>query len=323
MPMTLSDLEADVYRRCGYATSPDATVKTRIDAFINEGQHEIVSEPGMEVLLYDSMTFASVANTPTYGLPQVISKIRTLYETTNLIRLRPQSAEWYRAHYPSPTAITGIPTDWVDLGYTAVTTQPAGTGVWAVSTAAGDTTQSAFVEGYRTGGYAYKETIALNGTTRVASAQTDYIGVTKFYLSAVGVGAISLYNAAAGGTELVRIPIDGTYARYRTIALVITPASAVTYTVDFEREPLTMSNANDQPFLPPRFHRLLAIGARMREYEKLDQVRYRIAAAEYGRGMSALRFFVFSQSVGQANLRGRDASRRPSRLGAQFAEDRW
>src|SRR3990167_9743839 len=124
--MTLNDLEQDLYRRFGFNTStPDTATQTRLRAFLNETQQEILSEPGMESLLNDRVTFASVASTPEYSLPPMVAGIKAVRETTNDLLLRPMAFDEYVARYPDPTASTGTPDQWVDLGYAAVSSQPS------------------------------------------------------------------------------------------------------------------------------------------------------------------------------------------------------
>ena len=53
--MTLSEMRADLYRRFNYAASPATDVTTRLTAFLNETQNEILSEPGMEALRNGSL----------------------------------------------------------------------------------------------------------------------------------------------------------------------------------------------------------------------------------------------------------------------------
>lgn len=317
--MTLSDLEADLYRRFNYAASPAAAITTRLRALLNETQNEILSEPGMGSLLNGSLTFASVADTVQYSLPQAAARVKTIYEITNDRKLERRSLEWYRTLYPDVAAQTGTPAYFVDLGLTSIATQPAAaTELFADSTAAGDT-GTAYIEGWRTSGYFNSNNVVMTGVTGVSfdTAITDWVFLTKFFVSAAAVGSITLQTTAAGGTVLATIPIGQTYARYRRIALVPTPSAAVTYTIDFEWDPQNMSIANDEPLLPPRFHRLLGLGARMKEYEKKDDTRYIEAAADYQRGLDKLRFFMYTQAAAGANLRGQPR-KGFSRLGAQY-----
>lgn len=329
--MNLNALEQDVFRRFGFATSsPDPTTQTRIRSFINETQQQIISEPGMEVLLHDEVTFASVASTPEYSLPPVIARIKQVRETTNRQMLGAKSESWYRSVYTDPTAVTGTPTDVVDLGLAAYATAPsAAAELFMKSTSASDdNTKTAYLEGYTTGGYPRSASVALNGVTAASfgATITDWIGITKFYiaLTAGGVttaaGSVTVNQTSGAGTELSRIPIGQDFARYRRIALAVCPASIITYTVEFERDVTDMSIATDEPVLPVRFHRLLATGARMKEYEKQDDAqRFAVAQAEYRVGLSALKHWVFTQAVGAVNLRGRLAGgTRASRLGAYF-----
>ena len=326
--MALTDLEQDVARRLGFASTAagitDSTTQARIRAYINETQQELLSEPGAENLLDDSVTFASVASTPEYSLPPVVSRIIDIRETTNRTKLGIKDNDWYRTLYPDPTAITGIATDWVDLGFVPVETQPTAAAELFVKSSdnASDLggTKKAYIEGYVTGGFFRSANVAVNGTTAVSfgATITTWIEITKFYLDFTPAGNITINQGSGAGTELSKIGIGQTYARFRRIALVVCPSSAITYTVEFERDVTDMSVANDQPVLPPRFHRLLAVGARVKEYEKQqDTVRYQLALAEYERGKRKYKYWLHSQSVGTPNLTGLE-NQQPSRLGAWF-----
>lgn len=328
--MNLSALETDCLSRLSYNTSSvDATVKARLDRFLNETQQEILSEPGMEALLFDSITFASVASTATYALPPVVARIRQIRDASNLLLLQSRSLDWYRSAYPSPTAVTGIADSWVDLGFTAVSTQPSNASeLFLVASSASDNGagKKAYIEGYTTGG-AYRAasagSILTTGTTLSASI-TTWIEVTKFYLDFTPVGTIALVEDSASGTTLATLGIGQVSSRARTIALAACPATAVTYTVDFERDVTDLVDANDEPRLPYRFHRLLSIGARAKEYERQNDLsRFTAARTEYQVGLRKLKFFVYSQTVGTPNLRGRTSATRASRLGAQYGVDRW
>lgn len=325
---TLNALEQDLYRRLGFQTgTPDTATQTRLRAFLNETQQEIVSEPGMDVMLNDTITFASVASTPEYSLPPAVARLITVRETTNRTTLGLQSKDWYRSRYPDPTAITGIPTDVVDMGYTALSTQPSNASeLFVISDSATDgATKTAYLEGYITGGYVRSASVALNGITAASfgAAITTWIGITKFYIAltaggtTTAAGNVTLREDSGVGTELARIAIGQDYSRYRRIALAICPSSVLTYSVDFQRDVTDMSIATDEPVLPPRFHRVLGLGARMKEYEKEQDSRYPVARLDFQNGVKALKYFLFSQAVGSPNLRGTQAQQ-PSRLGGWY-----
>jgi hypothetical protein len=317
--LTLSELLADLYRRNGYATSPASEITTRYTALLNETQAEILSRPGLASLLHGSLTFASVADVPTYGLPQAVARVKAIYETTNDQRLTPISLDTYRSALPDAAAVTGTPYNFVDLGFLGVAKQPSdASSIFVDSTSASDT-NTAYLEGYRTGGYFVSKSVSMTGTTAVniSSAITDWLFLTKFYISAAAVGEVTLHEDASGGTELARIPLGQTHARYRRIALAPTPSAAVTYTVDFEFDPQNLVNAMDEPILPPRFHRLLGLGARMKEYEKKDDDRFRGAKALFDEGLSDLIYFVASQAVGMPVM-GSGGTSRPSQLGPWY-----
>lgn len=321
--MTLFDLEQDCYRRLGFNTgNVDTHTQTRIRHYINETLQALAGEPGMETLTYNSITLASVASTPTYALPQTLTRIRQVRETTNDRTLDPLSMAWWRQAYPDPTAVTGIPTNWVDLGIVGVAKQPSdASSVFIDSTSASDV-GICYIEGIRTGGYLRVVQVTMTGTTAVdvSTAITDFIEITKVYLNSPAQGTVTLHEDASGGTELARIPIGETHSRYRLIALAPCPSSAITYSIDYERELAVMSQGNDEPPMPAKFHRLLSIGARVMEYEKQrDLDRMAVAQAQYDRIMKKLKYFLYSQAAGNPNLRGPGANR-PSRLGAWYPE---
>lgn len=318
--MTLTELLADCYRRLDFPTSPSSVISTRMTAFLNEVQQELLSEPGMGSLLNGSLTFSSVASTPQYSIPQAVARIHAIYETTNDNKLDGRSLDWYRTVYPDVATVTGTPDTFVDLGFTSIATQPsAATEIFVDSTAAGDT-GTAYVEGYRTGGYFKSASVTMTGATGVSlsATTTDWIYITKFYLSTAAVGTVTLQTTAAGGTTLATIPIGQTTHRGRRIALAPTPASAITYTIDFDWDAQNMANGTDEPLLPLRFHRLLATGARMREYEKAaDMERYVVAKREFEEGKRKLKHFIYTNASAVPNLRGY-GSRKASQLGPYF-----
>lgn len=325
--MNLSAILADLYRKTNFPSSPAAATTTRLTAFVNETQADLMSEPGMEALLDDSVTFASVASTPEYSLPPVVSRIKAITEATNDIALQPMSAATYRLLYPDPTATTGVSTEWVDLGYSPVATQPSDASelFFKSDSASDNSSKSVTVEGYITGGYYRTATVAMNGTTAVSlgATITSWIRITKFEIvlaaggTTTAAGNITLHEDSGSGTELARIHIGEAYRKYRRIALVVTPASAITYTVKFEREVTDMVNATDEPILPTRFHRMLVDGALMKEYEKTDNTRYEQARRRFEADLRLLKYWIAGQTSGRPNLRG-PHTEPPSRYGGWF-----
>jgi len=319
--MTFAQIKADVYRRCGFQATPAGDVSTRIAAFVNEVQQDILSEPGMEVLLNDSVTFASVANQAQYGLPPEIDSIKLLRETTNRIRIEPMSLGEYRALYPDPSAVTGTPRRYVDLGYDAVAVEPSDAStLYVVSSSASDV-GTAYLEGYISGGIPFSVSVTMTGSTAVAFSPTAVIGVTKFLVDTAAVGTITLREDSGSGTVLATLGVGATYSRYRRIALVPTPASVITYTLDGQRVVTDMVADTDEPVIPSRFHRMLAIGARAKEYEKQNQIqRWQVARGEFVAELKKLKFWLYEQSVGTPNMQGAGISRHTIGDGGTLAQ---
>lgn len=308
--MTFAQILADIYRRTGFASSPTADVVTRIKAFVNETQQEIFHEPGMEFLQNDTTSFSSVANQQTYGLPVSVAKIKQLRETTNRIVLLPISLSEYRERYPDPSAVTGTPTRWVDLGFDAVDVEPSdASAVYVVSSSNSDV-GTAYIEGLRSGGVPFTDSVTMTGATAVQlPSYSDVVSITKFYISTAAVGTVRLREDSGSGTILATIPVGYSYSRYRRIALAPTPAAVISYSLDFERNFTELVNDTDQPLLPEQFHHMLAIGGRMKEYEKTQDSRYGVAKDEYEKALKKLKFWLYEQTVGTANLRGPRISR--------------
>ena len=317
--MTLTTMLADLYRRLSFGTSPDSAVTTRLTSFLNTVQRQILTTPGLESVRDDTVTFASVASTALYGLPQSVAHIQNISERTNNVNLDRKSLGWLRQVDPGLTA-SGTPSAYIPRGVQQVAVQPSdASSVFVDSTSASDT-NTCYIEGYRTGGYFRSVSVSMTGVTAVdvSAATSDWIEITKFYLSAAAVGTVTLHEDASGGTELARIPIGQLYARYQGVQLWPTPSAAVTYYVDYTRGLTDLVNGTDEPLLHEEWHWLLVAGARMLEYEKQDDAqRYLAAKREFDDGLKKLRFAVHQQAVGSPNLRGHLAQA-PSRLGGQY-----
>lgn len=294
--MTLNDLEKDVYRRVGLSSAPDSASVTRIRAFLNETYQDLLGLPGVAGAFQRdySPAVSSIANQALYRLSPVVRRVRRVWETTNDRRLTMRSLDWYRSISPDQTAITGTPEIWVPFGGSFVQTQPAdGSQLFVKSTDAADTTQKAYVEGFTVAGYYRSANVTLTGTTAVSvsAAIVTWIYVTNFYLDGLTAGNVTLHEDSGAGTVLETISIGSLRSR-RQAAVILwpTPSAVIAYTLDVELEWPDLAVAQDEPILPVRFHRLLAVGARMKEYERMDDTRYAAAQAEYLKGLRDLKF---------------------------------
>ena len=320
---TLNELRADVYRRLGFAAFPAAEVTARITAFLNETHRDLLTDPALTYLRDDVITFASVASQQRYALPQAIARINRIWETTNDLALREISLGQLRTIDPDPQ--TGTPEAYVPLSYTPVSKQPSDASeLFVKSSSANDTTQLVTVEGFITGGYPARATVTLTGTTAVTlnSTITTWIEVTRLFISATAEGTVTLHEDSGAGTELARIAIGQTQARYFTVLLWPTPAAVVTYSVDYTREITDMEDGGDEPLLPPDFHRLIAVGARKKEYEFQDDTRLMVAVKEYDDGLSQLRRWLHERDSRRI-VPGMPPSRGRSNLGAWFPAGTW
>lgn len=317
--MTLSEIQAAIYRKVNLDTSPPTPDVNRILAAINERYRIILSHPNLRTLRHGSLTFASVANQTHYGFPSGVGRILRIRDVTNQRALSVMALDNYRVLEPDPASNPSTPNAWVQVGYGPVHTQPSSTGLWVASASASDTTQTARVQAIRADGTLDTLTASLNGTTRVQfGSQTTYMTVTAYTLSAVGVEVISLYDAAVSGNRIANIEIGKTSSRYFQIALWPTPSDVLTYAMDFDHALVDLANANDEPIIPPDFHDLIVHGVLMDEYEHRDDTRYQVARAHYRERLNALRAWV--NTSGLDSGRGRTPDWNRLNLGSYFPE---
>ena len=289
--MTFRDLCQSVYADTGYKSEPKADVVTRVKRWINEGHKHCLRMAGMEELRRATLTFASVASQKIYGFPQAFERIDAILDEANNRRLGFLSRDAYRLVDPGETATGGPSQYWTPEGWQPAFFQPTSDGVWVVSTSVLDITQKVKFQGIRANGdLQAAQEATLNGTARVAIGTiTDYVQITMWMMDSAAVGTVSLYDASASGNELSRLPINATSVQYQTVRLWPTPSAAITYTVDGILEVGDLVQNNDTPILPPIFHDLPAAYARMREYERTNDPRLPIAAAEFERGAQTMR----------------------------------
>lgn len=293
--MTFLEIKQDIFRRTNKPTSPETEVVTRISAFVNQRHRSLLTMPGVDQMRDSTSTFASVSGTARVALPQALTRIKAMFETTNNRRLGEKSLDWLRS--VNPQQDSGTPMYYVPKGYECVAVQPSDASqIWVKSSSASDV-GTVYVEGIRTGGILGSSSVVMTGTTAVqVGSFSDWVEITKFYVSSAAVGLISLYEDSGTGAVLGQITIGRDRPYYFVVLLWPTPSSAITYTFDFTREILDMVNDTDEPYLPTDYHDLLSIGGRMDEYQKMDDSRYSTAKAEYSEKYKSFQYFIHGRA---------------------------
>ena len=301
--MTFDQIAQGVYRRTGKDTaSPPSLTAVRVKAYINQAHRHLLSKPGMGRFKYGLQPFSSVADQSRYALVNVAG-VRGITDTTNDCPLSPLSVSEYRRVNPDPTASSGTPQHYVFFGYEPVAKQPAdASALYVKSTSASDTTQVLYLGGDYTGGYNLEASVTLTGTTAVlvSTAVGTFERIRKCYLSAVCVGTVTLHEDSSVGTELARIAIGHTQTRYWIGELTPRPAAINTYVADIELATVDMVNATDTPRIPEDFHDLIELRATMDELTKTDDGRYVVVEKEYRERMKDLRYWLGTQTDGDA-----------------------
>lgn len=320
--MTFLQILNDSYRRLGINTSSVPTGDSdRIKAFANETQREILRIKHFGIFRRRIVQCACIANVPFMAMPRSAVRVWGIQDRTNDYFLEEKSLQWIRTYDPSLRAVTANP--WAYALYdlaSPVMRQPditSPTQLKVVSSAAGDTTQTAFIEyvrGMTNFGPYFADSKLLNGITNVNFTNSDAVAVNKFYLSAVAVGNVSLLDGA--GNTLAIIPIGQLFARYTLVHLYPTPSAAATYYADIEVHVEDMANNNDEPLVPEEFHGLMGIGIRKKEYEKRENWK---AVKEMDEEFKQERSRMITWVHQQAGLRNPgDGRRRFSQLGAFY-----
>ena len=293
--MTFLEICQDIYRRTNKPTSPDSETTTRIKAFVNQRHRTLLTTPGIDQFRDSTSSFTNTSGVARVALPQALTRIKAIVDTSNQRRISERPMDWLR--YVDPQQTSGTPTNYVPKGYEAVAVQPSDASAIYVKSSSASDTGKAYIQGIRTSGILGSDSVTMTGTTAVQiGSLSDWTEITKFYVERGAVGSITLHEDSGGGTELAQITIGRTRPYYFVLLLWPTPASAITYTIDFTRVILDLVNDTDEPYLPEDYHDLLSIGGRMDEYEKTDDARYGTAKAEYNQKFASLQYFIHGRA---------------------------
>lgn len=295
----------------------DATTKQRCIDYLNVGQRQLLSTKRFARLRDAVVPLTSVANQADYVLIGVSKPLR-MWDTTNQWPLYEMSEPDYRrVNIPD---VSGTPEFFVWRGLKAVAKQPANaSSLFVKSTAAGDTTQTAYIEGVITGGYQRSVSVVLTGTTavNVSAAVSSWIRVDKFYLSATCVGTVTLTEDSGVGTELAQIVIGRTATPYQQLTLWRTPGGAYDYLLDVTRELTDLAQDTDAPILPTDFHDVLLEYAKREECLHLNDKRYAACAKTYDDRVKDLALWMAESGSIQPYSLGQPLAK-PSQLGGWF-----
>lgn len=320
--MNFLELQQDVYRRTNKPSTPDTDTSSRIKGFINQRHRTLLTMPGIDQFRDSISTFTNTSAVARVALPQALTRIKAILDATSGRLLGERSLHWLRSVDPQQTS--GTPTTYIPLGYEYVAVQPADASAIYVKSSSASDTGTVTLEGIRTGGIQGRSTVTMTGTTAVQiGALTDWVEITKFYTSMSAVGSITLHEDSGAGTQLAQITIGRTRPYYFAILLWPTPSSAVTYTIDFTRKMLDMVDDTDEPYLPEDYHDLLSIGARMDEYEKMDDSRFSAAKSEWTSKFQSLQYYIHGRASERLIPRSTSGRIGVSDLGGFFPADVW
>jgi hypothetical protein len=315
--VTLNEIELDIYRRLDYADSPPTSVKARIDGFINQRHRQLLATDRLRSLRSAGTLVTTMPGIWSYGIPFGCSRIRRVMDQAGQYRLEAQTAEWLRDRQPAPGTITGTPSVWVPMGYCPVAQRPfLVSALWVSSTAneAGPIDLTYVLSGGQQ--VAVQVTNLVSGTPINISGTVSVTDVIEFSSRTVAVGTITLSDLATGGLIMSQIAKGRSTARYYRISFYPTPVAALTYLVDFEHEIPVLADPLDEPLLPIDFHDLIALWARLDEYEFKSDDRWQATKTLVEDRTRELRAWVENHDIYRRSALPSASSR--SRLGPWF-----
>lgn len=270
--MTGDEILSQVAARLNYKDGLTTDARTRLLGYLNNRHRQAVSKVPKVRDITGVPAFTSVNGQQAYSLSPSIKSIKHLYDPTQRRFLTPVSAALIRSTNPGGAVTNfGVPVRYADIGYVSCQFLiPSANTLWVVSSSSADTTQTAFVEYQKNGGYPQAVAIVLTGNTAVQlGSDTDIVNVTKFHLSNTAVGFVTLRTANGAGTVISTLGPGQTFARFRGILLDPTPSANITYYADYKRVVTDfVLNSNDEPLIDEDWQWLLVSGVLMDEYGK-------------------------------------------------------
>lgn len=324
--MTLSEIETAVYDVLS-VTGSDSAVVRRIRRYINNAHRSVLCKRGFETLRFRTFPLTCVANNPLFWLPPSVAAVRTIGDRLNNRNLDKISLFDVRFRDPGLKFAGSIPDAYAEVTRSSPVAQdPAlATSLYVLSDAAGDGSGlTAYVEGITSNGYPRVASVPMNGVTavNVDVACSTWMTVTKFYVSGLAQGNVTLLDAPTGN-ELSRIVRGSMGSRYILLHLSPTPSSALTYYCDVKLRITDMVNPADEPLFLEDYEHALISGALRQEYKKREKLSEFQAEDSYWREMVAdmgaeLRAMGGPKNGGQRGHNRRGATQFTSPDGAIF-----
>lgn len=230
-------------------------------------------------------SLTTVSGISQYGMPLYVRRVLNIEDTDRRRALEIIPRQVFDADYAGTTQ-SGPPERAYKLGAFGVQKQPATAGtLTAVSSSSSDgDTFSILIRGFSSG-VDVRESLALNGTSAVTSANSydTANGIQRIVLVPASGSAFSgnvTVKDADANTLAVFPPYYGESPTYEWYELHPTPASAITYTVRCEARKPPLALASDWPEIADDFHDLLIDGPAAMLLETVGKSRQGALAAQ-------------------------------------------
>ena len=238
-------LFVNIYTNVGSDIQDTSTaMQAHIKRFCNEAYFETLRRLNWDGVNLNHQ-ISVVAGTRDYVLPSDFGKEKYVHDATNLRYIPWISPEELAEKFPD-TLSTQSAVDRYTIFQDAVRNQPSSASTLSFSSSsASDTTQTVRIKGTDANDVELDESITLNGTTAVPTANT-YKSIRSITKSASTVGRVTATSNAAAVTVAVLAPADLDY-KVLKLRLHETPGTALTLNMPYHIKPYPLSNDYDAP----------------------------------------------------------------------------
>lgn len=270
--MILTDILAESYRRLGFAASPAAVDTTRLTGFANAEVKEVLSDPILSKLRRRTLPFSTIQDVATCTLPQAVTAIHSIVDRTNQRELDERDQAWIREQDPGRSFSSGTPEAFAVIDYaSAIARQPSDSSQLLIKSSSASDVQVAYIEIINADGYIQTANVTLTGVTALNIGPADSVSILDLYLASTAVGEVTLHEDTGSGTELAKIGIGKTRARYIMLEIFPTPSAVVTLHVDADVTITDLVNGTDESSIPDEFNEVIIYGVMQREFDKREK----------------------------------------------------
>ena len=222
----------------------DSTYNTKILAWMNQVYEDVWDEFFWPGSLLRGSTNTTAAQ-DFLNFPPSVRRVLMLSQGSTPAWLRFSDTQDFVRQFYADLTTQGTPTDWAEDGEHMVLAQPSSASTLSLTSAsASDLSQTVRVIGRDANGILLSESMSINGTSAVVSANT-YTTIEQIAKSATSVGIFTLTSNSAAVTVARIAPSELSMAIQRA-RLFLVPDAAIAMKWIAKKHPVRLVNPEDQ-----------------------------------------------------------------------------